>query len=144
MASCNDDSNQSTLVLIKPEAVSRGLAGQIITRYEQKGLKIAAMKLLAPCEQLIKEHYDELKDKPFFPHLVADMAGKPLIAMVLTGPKAVAYVRKLNGATNPLDAEIGSIRGDFCTIVDQNAAHGSDSAQSAVREIKLWFPDHQI
>ncbi len=130
---------EQTLVLIKPDAVKRNLIGEIVTRYERKGLRIVAMKLMTATEEIAGKHYEELQDKPFFGELVDFMVSGPLVAMIVEGPDAVVSVRALNGATNPVEALPGTIRGDYGLEVSANVVHGSDSVASAEREIGIWF-----
>ena len=130
-----------TLILVKPDAFERGLTGEVIARFERKGLKLAAMRLLTVDEELANRHYAEHTEKPFFGELVAFITRGPLVALVLEGTEAVAAARQVIGATNPLEASPGSIRGDYATEVTFNLVHGSDSDESAEREIALWFPD---
>ena len=130
-----------TLILVKPDAFERGLTGEVIARFERKGLRIAALRQLTADESVANEHYAEHTEKPFFGELVDFITGGPLVAMVLEGNEAVAAARQLIGATNPLEAAPGSIRGDFATEVTFNLVHGSDSDESAEREIAIWFPD---
>ena len=130
-----------TLILIKPDAFERGLTGEAIARFERKGLRPVALKLLTADRALADEHYAEHTDKPFFGELVEFITGGPLVAIVLEGVEAVAAARQLIGATNPVEAETGSIRGDFGTEVTFNLVHGSDSDESAAREIAIWFPE---
>lgn len=134
---------EETLVLIKPDGVKRQLCGEILSRYERKGLEIKAMKLLQTPQELAEEHYVEHKDKPFFGELVDFITSGPVLAFILGGQNAVASVRAINGATNPLDATPGSIRGDYALTLDSNVVHASDSAESAAREMKLWFPEYK-
>ena len=134
---------EETLVLIKPDGVKRQLCGEILSRYERKGLEIKAMKLLQTPQELAEEHYAEHKDKPFFGELVDFITSGPVLAFILGGQNAVASVRAINGATNPLDATPGSIRGDCALTLDSNVVHASDSAESAAREMKLWFPEYK-
>ena len=134
---------EETLVLIKPDGVKRQLCGEILSRYERKGLEIKAMKLLQTPQELAEEHYAEHKDKPFFGELVDFITSGPVLALILGGQNAVASVRAINGATNPLDATPGSIRGDYALTLDSNVVHASDSAESAAREMKLWFPEYK-
>ena len=134
---------EETLVLIKPDGVKRQLCGEILSRYERKGLEIKAMKLLQTPQELAEEHYAEHKDKPFFGELVDFITSGPVLAFVLGGQNAVASVRAINGATNPLEATPGSIRGDYALTLDSNVVHASDSAESAAREMKLWFPEYK-
>jgi nucleoside-diphosphate kinase len=130
-----------TLILIKPDAFERGLTGEVIDRFERKGLRPTAMRLLTIDEALAQRHYAEHAEKPFFDELVSFITGGPLVAMVLEGTEAVSAARQVIGATNPLEAAPGSIRGDFATEVTFNLVHGSDSDESAEREISIWFPD---
>jgi nucleoside-diphosphate kinase len=130
-----------TLILVKPDAFERGLTGEVIGRFERKGLRIAAMRQLTADEAVANEHYAEHTDKPFFGELVEFITGGPLVAIVFEGNEAVPAARQLIGATNPIEAAPGSIRGDFATEVTFNLVHGSDSDESAEREIGIWFPD---
>ena len=130
-----------TLILVKPDAFSRGLTGEIIARFERKGLSIVALKHMTVDEDLAKRHYAEHDGKPFFGELVEFITSSPLVAMVLEGEQAVTAARQVIGATNPLEANTGSIRGDFAIAVGQNMVHGSDSPESAKREIGIWFPE---
>jgi nucleoside-diphosphate kinase len=132
---------EQTLILVKPDAFARGLTGEILARFERKGLKIVALKLLTTPRDLAETHYDEHKERPFFGELVDFITSAPLVAMVLEGEEAVVAARQLIGATNPLEANTGSIRGDFAIAVGQNMVHGSDSPESAKREIGIWFPE---
>lgn len=134
---------EETLVLIKPDGVKRQICGEILTRYERKGLIIKAMKLLQTPKELAQEHYAEHKDKPFFGKLVDFITSGPVLAFVLAGKNAVTSVRTINGATNPVDATPGSIRGDYALTMDSNVVHASDSVDSAAREIHLWFPEYK-
>lgn len=134
---------EETLVLIKPDGVKRQICGEILTRYERKGLIIKAMKLLQTSKELAEEHYAEHKDKPFFGELVDFITSGPVLAFVLAGKNAVSSVRSINGATNPVDATPGSIRGDYALTMDSNVVHASDSLDSATREIHLWFPEYK-
>ena len=134
---------EETLVLIKPDGVKRQICGEILTRYERKGLMIKAMKLLQTSKELAEEHYAEHKDKPFFGELVDFITSGPVLAFVLAGKNAVTSVRSINGATNPVDATPGSIRGDYALTMDSNVVHASDSVDSATREIHLWFPEYK-
>jgi nucleoside-diphosphate kinase len=130
-----------TLILVKPDAFARGLTGEIIARFERKGLRIAAMQHMTLDEATAKQHYAEHEGKPFFGELVEFITGGPLVAMVLEGQDAVKAARQVIGATNPLEATTGSIRGDFAIEVGKNMVHGSDSDESAEREAKLFFPN---
>ncbi len=130
-----------TLILVKPDAFARGLTGEIIARFERKGLTIAALKHMQVTEDLARRHYAEHEGKPFFGELVAFITSGPLVAMVLEGHEAVRAARQVIGATNPLESATGSIRGDFALEVGQNMVHGSDSDESATREADLFFPE---
>ena len=130
-----------TLILVKPDAFTRGLTGEIIARFERKGLKIASLKYLQMDRDLAQRHYAEHEGKPFYGELVDFITSGPLVALVLEGHEAVVAARQVIGATNPLEAAPGSIRGDFALEVGQNMVHGSDSNESAEREAKLFFPD---
>jgi nucleoside-diphosphate kinase len=130
-----------TLILVKPDAFERGLTGEVIATFERKGLTLAALKLMSADEATANVHYDEHKDKPFFGELVSFITGGPLVALVLEGPNAVKAARQLIGATDPVEADAGSIRGQFGTEVTFNLVHGSDSDESAEREIGIWFPE---
>jgi len=130
-----------TLILVKPDAFARGLSGEIISRFERKGLRITALKHMTVAEELAVKHYAEHEGKPFFADLVEFITSGPIVAMVLEGYEAVTAARQVIGATNPLEASPGSIRGDYALEVGQNMVHGSDSNESAEREAKLFFPD---
>jgi nucleoside-diphosphate kinase len=130
-----------TLILVKPDAFERALTGEVIARFERKGLRIVAVKTLLAGEEIANRHYAEHADKPFFGELVSFITGGSLVAMVLEGVEAVAAARQLIGATNPVEAAPGSIRGDFALEVTFNMVHGSDSDESAAREIEIWFPE---
>ncbi len=130
-----------TLILIKPDAFERALTGELIARFERKGLRIKALKLLQADESIANEHYAEHSEKPFFGELVSFITGGPLVALILEGHEAVKAARQLIGATNPVEAATGSIRGDYALEVTFNMVHGSDSDESAAREIGIWFPE---
>jgi nucleoside-diphosphate kinase len=132
---------ERTLILIKPDAFARNLSGEIIARFERKGLKLVAMSLLTMTRELASQHYAEHEGKPFYDELVTFITSGPLVAMVLDGEQAVVAARQVIGATDPLKATTGSIRGDFAIEVGQNMVHGSDSPESAAREVGLFFPD---
>jgi nucleoside-diphosphate kinase len=133
---------ERTLILVKPDAFARNLAGEVIARFERKGLKLVALKQLIASEGVAKEHYAEHAERPFFGDLVEFITGGPLVAAVLEGPRAVAAARQTIGGTDPVEAATpGSIRGDFGLEVQSNLVHGSDSTESAAREIALWFPE---
>jgi nucleoside-diphosphate kinase len=129
-----------SLILVKPDAFARNLTGEIVARFERKGLRIAALKLMTMDRALAEQHYAEHEGKPFFGELVEFITSGPLVAMVLEGHEAVVAARQVIGATNPLEAAPGSIRGDFALEVGQNMVHGSDSNESAAREVGLFFP----
>ena len=132
-----------TLILVKPDAFARGLTGEIIARFERKGLRIAALEYRRLDREIAERHYAEHEGKPFFGELVEFITSGPLIAMVLEGHEAVTAARQVIGATNPLEAAPGSIRGDFALEIGQNMVHGSDSPESAKREAELFFPNLQ-
>jgi nucleoside-diphosphate kinase len=132
-----------TLILVKPDAFARGLTGEIIARFERKGLTIVAMTHMTVTTELAEQHYAEHAEKPFFGDLVEFITGGPLVALVLEGHEAVTAARQVIGATNPLEAAPGSIRGDHGLEVQTNLVHGSDSNESATREIGLFFPELQ-
>jgi len=133
--------SERTLVLIKPDALQRGLAGEILARFERRGLQIRDAKLIHVDRALAEEHYAEHREKPFFGELVAFITSAPTLALVLEGEGAIATVRTTMGATNPAAATPGSIRGDLALSMPDNLVHGSDSAESSARETALWFPD---
>jgi nucleoside-diphosphate kinase len=130
-----------TLILVKPDAFERGLTGEVIARFERKGLAIVAMKHMTMERDLAERHYEEHREKPFFGDLVQFITGGPLVAMVMEGHEAVDAARQVIGATNPLEAAPGSIRGDLGLEVQTNLVHGSDSPESAEREVGLFFPE---
>jgi nucleoside-diphosphate kinase len=132
---------ERTLILVKPDAMARGLAGEIMARFERKGLVITAARHLTVTDDLAMQHYAEHEGKPFFAELVDFITSGPLMALVFEGDDAVDAARQVIGATNPLEAAPGSIRGDFAREVGQNLVHGSDSAEAGEREAKLFFPD---
>ena len=131
--------SERTLVLVKPDGVSRGLVGEVISRIERKGLTLAALELRNVERSVAEQHYAEHASKPFFESLLEFITSGPLVAAVIEGDNAIAAFRQLAGATNPVQAENGSIRGDFALEVQYNIVHGSDSPESAKREIDLWF-----
>ncbi len=131
--------NERTLILIKPDGVQRALIGKIIERYEARGLRIVGMKMVHADRALAEKHYDVHRDKPFFAGLVEFITSSPLVAMAVEGLNAVSVVRDINGATRPHEAAPGSIRGDYAVEVTFNLVHGSDSDESAEREIAIWF-----
>jgi nucleoside-diphosphate kinase len=131
---------ERSLILIKPDAFARALTGEIIARFERKGLRLEAMKLMTMSAELAERHYAEHAGKPFFEELVQFITSGPLVAMVLAGERAVEAARQVIGATDPLQADAGSIRGEYAIVVGQNMVHGSDSPESAAREVGLFFP----
>jgi nucleoside-diphosphate kinase len=135
---------EQTLILCKSDAVARGLVGEILTRFERRGYTIAAMKLLTVDEARARKHYAEHDGKPFFPGLVSYITSAPIVALVVEGSDAVEGCRASIGATNPIKAAPGSIRGDFAQTIGRNLVHGSDSPESAKREIAIWFEPHEI
>jgi nucleoside-diphosphate kinase len=130
-----------TLILVKPDAFERALTGEVIARFERKGLRVAALKSMRASEEIAHQHYAEHSEKPFFGELVEFITGGTLVALVLEGTEAVKAARQLIGSTNPVEAAPGSIRGDFALEVTFNMVHGSDSDESAEREIGIWFPE---
>ena len=130
-----------TLILVKPDAFARGLTGEILARFERKGLELVALKLVTTPRDTAETHYAEHVERPFFGELVDFITSGPLVAAVVEGQDAVVASRQLIGATNPLEAAPGSIRGDFAIEIGQNLVHGSDSPDSAAREIGIWFPE---
>ncbi|MEW5991170.1 MAG: nucleoside-diphosphate kinase [Chloroflexota bacterium] len=135
---------ERTLVLVKPDGVQRLLAGRILARYEERGLRLVGLKLMAVDRDLAERHYAVHREKPFFRGLVDFITSGPLVAAVLEGPNAIAVVRAMNGATRPQDAAPGTIRGDFALETAQNLVHASDSAETAGTEIGLWFADGEL
>jgi nucleoside-diphosphate kinase len=132
---------ERTLILVKPDAFARRLTGEIVARFERKGLMLVAMRLMTMSRELGERHYAEHEGKPFYGELVSFITSGPLVAMVLEGEDAVRAARQVIGATNPLEATTGSIRGDYAIAVGQNLVHGSDAPESAAREVSLFFPD---
>lgn len=135
---------ERTVILAKPDAIERSLAGEILARFERRGLKLRAARLLVVSKELGETHYDEHRWRPFFGELVEFITSGPTLAMVFEGDGAIAIARKTIGATNPVEAEPGSLRGDFALAMPNNLVHGSDSLESAEREIGLWFPDGPV
>jgi nucleoside-diphosphate kinase len=135
---------ERTLVLIKPDAIKRRLAGEILARFERRGLELRAAKLVRVDRGLADEHYNEHSEKPFFGELVEFITSGPTLALVLEGDGAIAVVRTTMGATNPTNADPGTIRGDMALAMPDNLVHGSDSPESAEREIALWFSDDEL
>jgi len=135
---------ERTLVLLKPDAVQRRLVGRIISRFEDKGLKIVGMKLMQVTQELAERHYAEHREKPFFSELVSFITSSPIVAMVVEGPGAINEVRRLMGKTDPREAAPGTIRGDYGLSITQNLVHGSDSPESAAREIPIFFSEGEL
>ncbi len=135
------DSMEKTLVLVKPDGVRRGLIGEVIKRIESNHLSIVAMKMMTVSKDLANQHYAEHVEKPFFDDLITFITSGPIVAMAVEGENAVSVMRKLMGATNPKDADPGTIRGDYGLEITENIVHGSDSTDSATRELALYFPD---
>lgn len=134
---------EKTLIVVKPDGVQRGLTGEILARFETRGFKLLALKMLTVSNELAEEHYAEHREKPFFPSLRDFITSTPVVAMVLEGQNAIALSRQMIGATDPLQAAPGSIRGDYTLDKQANLIHGSDSPAAAERELKLWFPELQ-
>jgi nucleoside-diphosphate kinase len=132
---------ERTLILVKPDAFERGLTGEVIARFERKGLRIVALKMMRLGREMAEEHYAEHREKPFFSDLVEFITSGALVAFVLEGGQAVTAARQVIGATNPLEATTGSLRGDYALEVQTNLVHGSDSAESGRREVAHFFPD---
>lgn len=136
--------SERTLVLIKPDGVQRSLVGRLIERYEQRGLRICALKMVAVDRKLAERHYAIHREKPFFAGLVDFITSAPLVALALEGPNAISVCRAINGATRPEQAAPGSIRGDFALETGQNLVHASDSAETAAEELRLWFAEDEL
>jgi len=135
---------ERTFIAVKPDGIQRGLVGKIIQRFEERGYKLVAMKLVHASKKHLEIHYQDLKEKPFFPSLIEYMASGPICAMVWEGLDVVKQGRAMLGATNPLDSAPGTIRGDFCIQTGRNICHGSDSVGSAAREIAHWFQPSEV
>lgn len=135
---------EKTFIMVKPDGVQRGLVGEIVRRFESKGFTLAGAKLMQITEELAQEHYGEHKERPFFGELVDFITSGPVFAMVWEGEDVISVSRTMIGATNPQEANPGSIRGDFAVTVGKNIIHGSDSAESAVREIGLFFKEEEL
>jgi nucleoside-diphosphate kinase len=135
---------ERTFLAIKPDGVQRGLVGEVIRRFETKGFTLVGLKLIKASRELAEQHYDVHKERPFFPGLVNFITSGPLVAMVWEGDGVVASARKIIGATNPLNAEPGTLRGDFGVDVGRNIIHGSDAIETAQREISLWFKEDEL
>lgn len=139
-----DPKKERTFIAVKPDGVQRGIVGEIMKRFEQRGYKLVAAKLTMPGEEHLKKHYADLSSKPFFAGLVKYMNSGPIFAMVWEGKAVVSMGRQMLGATDPLKSMPGSIRGDFCIDVGRNVCHGSDSVESANKEINLWFKPEEL
>uniref|UniRef100_UPI00398E3117 nucleoside diphosphate kinase n=1 Tax=Pristiophorus japonicus TaxID=55135 RepID=UPI00398E3117 len=135
---------ERTFIAVKPDGVQRGIVGEIIKRFEQKGFKLVAMKFLQAPKPLLEKHYSDLADKPFYPKLIKYMSSGPIVPMVWEGLNVVKTGRVMLGETNPADSKPGTIRGDFCIQVGRNIIHGSDSVSSAQKEIALWFKPEEV
>lgn len=135
---------ERSFIMVKPDGVHRGLVGEIIKRFEQRGYKLVAMKFMHASSDHLAQHYADLSDKPFFPKLIKYMASGPVVPMVWEGVDVVKQGRAMLGATNPLESKPGTIRGDYCIQVGRNICHGSDAVDSANKEIALWFPANEL
>ncbi|KJE90053.1 nucleoside diphosphate kinase B [Capsaspora owczarzaki ATCC 30864] len=144
VAGVENTPSERSFIALKPDAIQRGLIADIVGRLERKGFKLVAMKLLTPSKELVEKHYEDLKDRPFYPGLVAYMAQGPVLAMVWQGPGVVKTVRQMLGATNPAQAPSGSIRSDFFLVTGRNGIHASDAHASAEAEIALWFKPSEL
>lgn len=136
--------DEQTFVMIKPDGVQRGLVAEIMARFERRGYKLVALKMVSPSESLVDEHYADLREKPFFAGLRAYILSGPVVATVWQGKCATSVGRAIVGATNPRDSAPGTVRGDYCIDVGRNVVHASDSVDAANREIKLWFKDGEV
>lgn len=135
---------EKTFAMVKPDGVQRGIVGRIVQRFEDRGLKVCAMKMMKIPRELAERHYEEHKGKEFYDPLLTYITSGPVVCMVLEGENAIAAVRVMMGKTNPQDAAPGTIRGDFSQVTGRNIVHGSDSSESAKREIRLFFNDYEI
>lgn len=135
---------ERTYAMVKPDGVKRGLVGEVVSRLENKGFKIVGMKLMQIPRELAETHYGEHKGKPFFEDLVSFITSGPVVAMVVEGENAIAEWRKMMGATNPKDADLGTIRGDYASTIDENVVHGSDAPATAEREIGIFFDESDL
>ena len=135
---------ERTFVMVKPDGVRRGLVGEIVRRFEAKGLKILALKMIVPSRELAENHYGVHRDKPFFNDVVGFVTSGPVVAMILEGPDAITLVRGMMGKTKATEALPGTIRGDFANSTEQNLVHGSDATETAEQEIGLWFGEGEI
>jgi len=139
-----DKRQERTFVMVKPDGVQRGLVGTIINRFENRGYKLIGLKMLSPSQELLENHYADLKSRGFFPSLISYMLMGPVVAMVWQGTAAVSTGRSIVGATNPLNSAPGTIRGDFCIETGRNIIHASDSVDNAEKEIQLWFTETEV
>jgi nucleoside-diphosphate kinase len=135
---------ERTYAMVKPDGVKRGLVGEVVRRLEQKGFRIVGMKLMQIPREVAERHYGEHQGKPFFEGLVSFITSGPVVAMVVEGENAILEWRKMMGATNPKDAALGTIRGDFASTIDENVAHGSDAPETAEREIGIFFKPEEL
>ena len=135
---------ETTLVLIKPGGVERNLIGEITRRIELRGLKVSGMKLLNAPRETVETHYDEHRERPFFKDVVDYLTSGPIVAMAVTGPNAIRAIRTMMGATNPVEAEPGTVRGDMALTIEDNLVHSSAGSEDAERELKLWFPEGTV
>lgn len=135
---------ETTLVLIKPGGVERGLIGEVVRRIEMRGLTLVGMKLINAERATVKEHYDEHRQRPFFKDVVDYLTSGPIVAMAVRGPNAIQAIRTMMGATNPVEATPGTVRGDLALTIDENLTHSAANADDAARELKLWFGDDLI
>ncbi len=135
---------ERTFVMVKPDGVRRGLVGEIVRRFEAKGMKLAGLKLVTPSRELAEQHYGVHRDKPFFNDVVEFITSGPVVAMVLEGPDAITLARALMGKTKAVEALPGTIRGDFANTTEQNLVHGSDAPETAKEEIGLWFREEEL
>jgi nucleoside-diphosphate kinase len=135
--------NERTLILVKPDGVARGLVGEVVRRFEARALKLAAMKLINAPRETVEKHYDEHRERPFFNDVVDYLCSGPIVAIALEGPNAVKAARAMMGATNPADAPSGTIRGDLALSIENNIVHGSADAESAAKELAIWFSDSE-
>ncbi|CDJ59193.1 nucleoside diphosphate kinase, putative [Eimeria maxima] len=135
---------ERTYIMLKPDGVQRGLLPEVLLRFQRKGYKLIAIKMVYPTKDLLEKHYQDLNTKPFFPSLISYMSSGPVVAMVWEGTDVVKQGRKLLGETRPLESQPGTLRGDFCIDVGRNIVHGSDSVESAKKEISLWFKDNEL
>ncbi|KAL4229950.1 Nucleoside diphosphate kinase A [Mactra antiquata] len=139
-----DAKEERTFIMVKPDGVQRGIVGEIIKRFENRGYKLVACKMCRPSKEHLEKHYADLSKKPFFPGLIQYMSSGPVVAMAWEGKEVVKMGRAMLGATNPLDSNPGTIRGDFCIDVGRNICHGSDAVESAKKEIGLWFSAEEL